>query len=119
MDSRRDGYEASIRTFLPLLGFDELRVVDKLVSRLIAGREQYGELDIASDKRDFQTEAAEELQDATVYMMITMIARDDARRAQLERDAAREIAEMDETAPRPKSPPERERIDAQLVAVAP
>nr|HMR04434.1 hypothetical protein [Polyangiaceae bacterium] len=49
------------------LGADELRVLVFVAGRLAHGRECYGELDVATDGRDFRQERAEELADALVY----------------------------------------------------
>lgn len=52
------------------LGTDERTVVALVAERLAAGRETYGELAIATDRRDFGAEAAEELVDAVVYLAV-------------------------------------------------
>jgi hypothetical protein len=50
------------------LGADELRVLLLIATRLAAGRRYYGELHLATDRRDFRAEGAEELLDAVVYL---------------------------------------------------
>lgn len=51
------------------LGQDELEVLIEIAERIAkGGREQYGELDIDNDSRDFGEEAAEEAQDLLVYL---------------------------------------------------
>ena len=50
------------------LGPDELAVLIQIAERIAMGRDQYGELDIDKDRRDFSDEAAEEAQDALVYI---------------------------------------------------
>lgn len=47
---------------------DELKVVRQLADRLVSGREQYGELVVATDRRDFDVELLQELLDACVYL---------------------------------------------------
>lgn len=49
------------------LGPDEVRVLVFVAGRLAHGREQYGELNLTTDARDFRHERAEELADALVY----------------------------------------------------
>ena len=49
------------------LGPDELRVLVFVAGRLAHGREEYGELHLARDRRDFRQERAEELADALIY----------------------------------------------------
>ena len=46
---------------------DARAVVELIVSRLEGGRSTYGELDLASDPRDFRRELVEELVDAAAY----------------------------------------------------
>lgn len=50
-----------------LLGADELAVLELVAHGLARGRAVYGELVIATDRRDFRAEAGEELRDAIVY----------------------------------------------------
>lgn len=57
------------------LGDDERRVIIAIAKRLVRGAEQYGHLDIASDKRDWTREANEEFLDATVYLAIRTLAK--------------------------------------------
>jgi hypothetical protein len=56
------------------LGRDERRVLLVLAKRLHAGQEAYGRLDVASDRRDWRRERAEELADALVYGAIAEVA---------------------------------------------
>jgi hypothetical protein len=58
------------------LGEDERRVLVTLATRLRRGREQYGELAIATDRRDWQREAHEEALDLSVYLSIATLARE-------------------------------------------
>ena len=50
------------------LGSDELSVLLLIARRLAMGRKCYGPLDIRGDRRDWQSEATEELLDACVYL---------------------------------------------------
>lgn len=55
------------------LGPDELRVLRAVTERLVLGRRQYGELDLATDPRDWAREAAEEALDLSVYLAIRLL----------------------------------------------
>ena len=55
------------------LGPDELRVLVTIAERLVAGRAQYGELVLATDRRDFTIEASEEALDAAVYLAARLL----------------------------------------------
>lgn len=57
------------------LGADERRVVVEVARRLAAGRATYGELELATDRRDLESEAGEELLDACVYLAAHAIRR--------------------------------------------
>ena len=63
--------------------FDELRVVDDLLSGLERGAEVYGPLDLASDGRDFREEAAQEARDLLVYVSAENVARQHRRRERI------------------------------------
>jgi hypothetical protein len=52
---------------------DAVRVLEAIRDRLRAGRRQYGDLDIATDVRDWSREAAEEAQDLAVYLAIRLL----------------------------------------------
>jgi hypothetical protein len=54
------------------LGADEVRVLTRIAERLVMGRKQYGELDIASDGRDWNEEARQEVLDLAVYAAIKL-----------------------------------------------
>jgi len=58
------------------LGADELRVLSAIAARLAEGRRTYGELDLATDKRDFSAEARDEVFDALVYVACRLIRGD-------------------------------------------
>ena len=49
-------------------GPDELELLAELTVRLAAGRQVYGQLHLAADRRDFHAEAGEELLDAGFYL---------------------------------------------------
>jgi hypothetical protein len=53
---------------LDRLGADELEVLAIVSERLVMGRSQYGELQLATDRRDFRHEALLELADGCVYL---------------------------------------------------
>lgn len=50
-----------------LASYDELRVLRVIVRRLHAGRQVYGYLDLARDRRDWKRERAEEYVDLAIY----------------------------------------------------
>lgn len=60
---------------------DVVAVIEYIVTRLAMGREQYGDLVIASDTRDFKLERKAEHADAVVYHAIDQIRRINAERA--------------------------------------
>lgn len=62
------------------LGDDECKVLAYIGARLAMGQEQYGKLDIAGDKRDWERELTEELGDSPVYMALAVL------KAQLRRE---------------------------------
>jgi hypothetical protein len=65
---------------------DELRVLLEVARRLKMGRRVYGKLDLATDRRDFQREAAEELIDAAVYSACLALRTRDAEPAPASQD---------------------------------
>jgi hypothetical protein len=56
------------------LGYDELAVLILVAERLRGGRRIYGELRLATDRRDFQREALEEAADMAVYAAAGVIS---------------------------------------------
>jgi hypothetical protein len=60
---------------------DEQRVLLEVARRLKMGRRVYGKLDLATDRRDFQKELAEEMTDAAVYGACLALQRSDTERA--------------------------------------
>lgn len=55
-----------------MLGIDEQRVVDLVAERLRMGQEQYGELVIDTDRRDWVRESLEESIDCAIYLAIKL-----------------------------------------------
>jgi hypothetical protein len=78
-----------------LAEFDVVRVIDFILSRVEKGREEHGDLDIASDRRDFKNEEQQEHADLVVYRAIDEIKRLDAERAALRADAASELLRVE------------------------
>ncbi|MFN8626029.1 MAG: hypothetical protein U0587_08625 [Candidatus Binatia bacterium] len=62
-----------LHTVAEQLGAAELRVLLLVAERLLLGRRQYGNLDPATDPRDFRRECFEELADAAVYMAAELL----------------------------------------------
>lgn len=56
------------------LGLQEKRVLHLLAQRLLKGQQQYGQLDLRTDKRDWKREKSEELADAMIYDAIEEVA---------------------------------------------
>ena len=73
-DDAREATERALDAACADLGDQELQVLVVLARRLLAGQRAYGRLDLAHDRRDFQTERAEELQDTLVYTAIAEVA---------------------------------------------
>lgn len=91
--TRRDALERSVAARLPMLGEDELSVIDTIVTRISSGgRDQYGELHIATDRRDYYAEAGDEFADALWYMAAQVVRRSNERRERLRCEAADELA---------------------------
>jgi len=61
------GLVGQLRETAADLGTDELRVLVLVAERLAKGRQRYGALDIAGDRRDFRVETLEEVADGLVY----------------------------------------------------
>lgn len=55
------------------LGFDELRVLHRVIERMQHGRKQYGALDIAGSSKDWRAEATEEFLDGAIYLAMQSI----------------------------------------------
>lgn len=69
-----DATIARINSGLRQLGPDEVAVVDAVIGRLLLGRAQYGQLNLAADKRDWRKEASEEALDLAVYMSCSLLS---------------------------------------------
>jgi hypothetical protein len=54
---------------------DEMDVLGHIAERLNLGRARYGPLDLGADPRDWDQEAVEELEDATIYAEFNRIVR--------------------------------------------
>lgn len=52
------------------LGHDEIAVLERVAERLVMGRRQYGDLNIASDSRAWDEEARQEILDGLVYLAV-------------------------------------------------
>ena len=61
---------------LPQLGHDEVVVLAALAKRILVGQQQYGRLDLATDKRDWRKEKAEEEQDWLFYAVFEDLKRE-------------------------------------------
>ena len=72
----RDVLLGRISTRLTVASDDELRVFDRILERVAAGREIYGPLCLESDRRDPRAEAADELTDCLFYLAADFVARD-------------------------------------------
>lgn len=62
--------EGKLLSLIDQLGSDELRVLTRIAERLVVGSKQYGRLDIAADRRDWDEEARQEALDLAVYAAI-------------------------------------------------
>jgi hypothetical protein len=87
---QRQALARNLASRLQPAGLDELRVIDRILSRLELGRQRYGELDLGAP-RDWRAERFEEELDALVYQVCSELAAEDLARQSL-RSAAR--AEM-------------------------
>jgi len=57
------------------LGPDSLQLVLELLRGMVHGQRKYGPLEVATDGRDFEEEALEELRDTAVYLGAAIIRR--------------------------------------------
>lgn len=79
-----------MNTLLPELGDDEINVLVRVTERLRGGADAYGELSIATDRRNWVVEALAEVLDCQVYTACALlrIARAGANASELKsRDA--------------------------------
>jgi hypothetical protein len=89
---RHDALASSVAIRLPLCSFDELRVLDAILERILkVGRESYAPLDLARDERDWGREAADELADTLFYLAAREVAANDRRLERLRCEAADEL----------------------------
>lgn len=77
---------------LAIASLDEVRVIDRLLTRLELGRDRYGALDLTVP-RDWARERGEELLDAVLYDVMGDLAAEDRDRAQLREAARRELVD--------------------------
>jgi hypothetical protein len=91
--TRRDALARSICARLcdERRSIDELRVIDRVLSRLEAGADIYGALKLAADMRAWNREAAYELTDWIFYAACREIVRDDERGERLLRDTEHDL----------------------------
>lgn len=69
----QSGYRPGLIDALNRLGDDELAVVELICTRMAnEGVAEYGELDIATDDRDFGAEALAEIADAVFYAGVAL-----------------------------------------------
>ena len=67
-----DLYRSLVVTRIADLGEYELRVLLRVADRLAMGRTQYGELDLARDRRNWDDEARAEVLDLAVYVAMAL-----------------------------------------------
>ena len=70
-----DPWALGILSRLAACSNDERKVLEEILRRIEAGRDVYGPLDLASDKRDFAAEATEEATDWTIYRAMLAVQR--------------------------------------------
>jgi hypothetical protein len=68
-----DAARRNIHHILDDLNEDEARVVLTFARRISAGRDAYGPLDLARDRRDFRKEAGEEALDLAAYLAFELV----------------------------------------------
>lgn len=68
-------FEQALVSVSRSMGPDERRVLLLVAERLAMGEGVYGQLAIATDRRDMMREASEELIDAAVYLAIATLQR--------------------------------------------
>lgn len=76
--TRRERLVCRLFTALADLDCDELLVIATIAERAGMGSVQYGSLNLATDKRNFRKETAEELVDACFYSTCELIRADGA-----------------------------------------
>jgi hypothetical protein len=73
--ARAGALRAALWGQLATLNEDELDVVADVVGGLRKGHQVYGDLNLATDTRDFDGEALEELRDAMTYRAMARVRR--------------------------------------------
>lgn len=93
---RRDAIARQFSALLMTGSLDEVSALFEIGARVLGdGLDTYGHLDIATDPRDFEEEADNEICDALFYLMITrLIVRARRKERDLARDLARELARI-------------------------
>lgn len=96
--TQREALARIVASRLGDLSHDELRVVDKITSRMIGvGREKYGALVLSRESRDWRNEGSAELADFVFYAACREIAANDARLERLRCEVADENAQPVDT----------------------
>ncbi len=73
LDAQLVAQRARIADYAAQLGTDELDALIFVAEGLVGGREHYGELLVANDRRDFVIEAQQELRDSLVYVAAELL----------------------------------------------
>ncbi len=76
----------------PARTIDELRVIDDVLAGIEHGAREIGPLDLVSDERDFDEEAAQECRDLLAYLAMRKVADQHRKRERLRCEAADESA---------------------------
>jgi hypothetical protein len=90
-DTARDALSRIVASRLLDLSHDEVRVLDRITTRMMIGHNQYGRLDLKLEQRDWRAEAEAELVDYLFYSACREISANDARLERLRCDAHDEI----------------------------
>jgi hypothetical protein len=72
-DTTDRGSHARLITLAERLRPDEVAVLELIAERLLQGRRRYGDLHLATDRRDFGREALEEAADLAVYAAAALL----------------------------------------------
>jgi hypothetical protein len=90
-DVARDALARIVASRLLDLSHDEVRVLDRITTRMMIGHHQYGRLDLKLETRDWRSEAEAELVDYLFYGACREISANDARLERLRCEAADEL----------------------------
>ena len=82
---RKEATIASMVRFLRTLNLDEVEVVDQVLMRVVKGRNEHGPLDLATDARNWDEEAGEEVLDLMAYRAMRAINQRRAKLAAIEK----------------------------------